>query len=210
MKKLIVIVFLLLLAGCQGNKTGLQHENRFDNNPNLRDDIEMYNDDKELPSCFEICHNKIQDICMDDIVELEAQDIWYGDSILDTDFCEQKCTSWTDDTLECMAKATKCESVSSQEPYCREEEDNSIIEYIPEKEVNYGCSEACYKYKRCALMADDATQQDGNEAYNTCFNECQNWSEKTLSCIKEAEANTPMGCAKLSACGIAEYSQYLK
>lgn len=207
MKKTLLIIALLLLCGCQ--KQG-DHENRFDNNPNVRDDISMYNDEKEIPGCFDICHNKIQEICMDEIVEMEAGDIWYGDSLLDEDYCDSKCGSFTDDALICMGKATKCESISSQEPYCREEEDNSAIEYIPEKEVNYGCSEACYKYKTCAMMADDATTEDGNSAYNTCFEECQNWSSKTLDCIKTADAGTAMGCAKLSMCGLDEYKNLMR
>jgi hypothetical protein len=79
--------------------------------------------------------------------------------------CDSK---WTDDVRECMGKATKCDSVSQNEPYRKEEEDNSISE----KETNYDCSSACYKYKLCAMMADDARAEDGESAYNTCFEEC--------------------------------------
>lgn len=200
----------IILTGCQNNKNGQAHEDRFDNNPNLRDDIDMYNDKKDVPNCFDICHNKIQDICMDDIVELEASDAWYGDSILDTDHCDSLCNSLSDDVLVCMSKATKCESISSYEPYCREEEDNSAVEYEPEQETNYNCSKACYKYKECAMKADDARPEDGESAYQTCFEECQNWSKETVSCVNNTETGTNMGCANMTACALREYNKYLK
>ncbi len=119
-------------------------------------------------------------------------------------------SKWSDDVRECMGKATKCDSISQDDPYCKEEEDDSAIEYIPEKEVNYDCSNACYKYKLCAMMADDAQPEDGESAYNTCFEECQNWSPKTLTCIKDTDAGTAMGCSTLSMCGLQEYKDLLK
>lgn len=210
MKKIIIIVAcILLLGGCQKSNN---HENRFDNNPNLRTDLEMYNEemDKVVPNCFDICHKKIPDLCVDEIVEYEDQDIYYGDSVKDEDFCDGICDSWTDDTKRCMAKAKKCDSITSREPYCKEEEDDSAIEYEPEKEVNYNCTKACYKYKECALLTDDATAQDGNEAYQTCFEECQNWSQKTVKCVSDTETGTPMGCTNMTACALKEYNKYLK
>jgi hypothetical protein len=214
MKKVLILFFLLVfLTGCQSNKNNKNHADRFDNNPNTKTDIEMYNEemDKEIPDCFSLCHNKIQDICMDEIVDILSEGQVSDNSIYNEEACEGVCMSeWSDDVRTCVSKANKCDSISQSEPYCKEEEDNSAVEYIDEKEVNYDCSGACYKYKVCAMMADDATAEDGNEAYNTCFGECQNWSEKTLDCIKKSDTGTAMGCAKLSACGLAEYRNLLK
>jgi hypothetical protein len=201
MKKIVFIIALVFItSGCQMKGGNQVQKNRIDDNSNTKDGIEM-----DLPNCFDLCHNKIQDICMDDIVNLEASDSWYGDTILDIDHCDQSCGSWNDSVLSCIGKATKCDSISSSEPYCKEEEDNSMVEYIPEKETNFGCSSACYKYKACAMRADDATAEDGNSAYDTCFEECQNWSEQTLTCMKKNSAETAMGCANLSMCGLQEY-----
>lgn len=201
-----------MLSACQNPKNlesgQNDHENRFDNNSNLKTDIEMYNeyeDNRQIPDCHTMCNAIIQDLCMDDIVELEADNIWYGDSIMDTDHCESICSSISDDAKECIAKAKKCDSIRSTEPYCYEEEDDSVIEYIDEGEENTACSKACYKYKECALMAADATAEDGNSAYNTCYQECQNWSSETINCMSNTATRTAVGCMKVSQCGLREY-----
>lgn len=211
MKKILFFIILLLLSGCQNLKNVQNHENRFDNNPNIRNDIDMYNDNKELPNCFDLCYNKIQDVCIDEIVDILSEGNVSETSIFNEEACEGMCMSkWSDDTRECMGKITKCDSISQDEPFCKEEENNSIVEENPEKEINKNCLGVCNKYRACAMMADDATTEDGESAYATCFGECQSWSEKTITCMIDTSTGTAMGCSKLSMCGLQEYKSLLK
>ena len=203
------LVLVFILSACTGPKNfksgQSDYENRFDDNPNQKTDIEMYNEDQNqpIPDCHTLCYDKIQELCMDDIVELLSDGNIMDASMYNEEGCETICNKWTDDTKRCIGKATKCESLSQEEPYCKDEGED-IVEYIEDKE-NTKCSSACYKYKRCVLLSDDVSLVDANEAYTTCYGECQNWTKETIMCMNNTETGTAMGCMKHSQCGLAEY-----
>ncbi|PLX27722.1 hypothetical protein C0583_00580 [Candidatus Parcubacteria bacterium] len=224
MKKFyILFVFVIALSACNGQMNfklgggnssdpGLAHENRFDNNPNTKTDIEMYNeqeDNKKIPDCYTMCNEIILDTCMDEIVELEADDIWYEDSILNSDHCESICPSIPDSAKECIAKVKKCESIRSFPPYCIEEESEDIYEEPAEKEVLSDCDTACTKYKACAMFSAEVGEIEGDEAYRSCLEVCQTWDNDTVTCMNNTNTGTSVGCMKLSQCGLAEYQSLL-
>ena len=142
-------------------------------------------------NCFTVCHDKIKTLC--------------PDANIDLDDCLARCDSWTDSTIECMSKATKCDQININEGNCRAEDTKEPYEYAAEKPIDYRCTKACYNYKYCVSYADDDTQADRNAAYNTCFQECQHWSNKTVKCMSGFRAKNTMDCMKVTQCGLNEY-----
>ncbi|SHO52631.1 hypothetical protein [Desulfopila aestuarii] len=210
--KTTALFFFALVLICFPNMTlADQPGDRFDNNPNLKTDIEMEQEKEPPPTCFAICTTKISEICSDEITKYQ-QDA-DGNSpwavLYEAKICQEYCNSeWNDDVLRCMNKAQKCSSLTWANPYCEEEVD--IYEQEPEEELNYSCSAACYKYKVCALKAGGASVDDGNSAYNTCFEECQNWSPETVRCIVNTDTGTGMGCYQMTSCAMKEYSKMIR
>lgn len=143
-------------------------------------------------NCFTVCHDKIKALC--------------PDANIDLDDCLTRCNGWKDSAIECMSKATKCDQINVNEGSCRSENEEDPYEYEPEKPTDYRCTKACYNYKYCVSYADDDTQADRNAAYNTCFQECQHWSEKTVKCMSGFRAQNTMDCMKVTQCGLAEYT----
>ncbi len=175
--------------------------------------------EKGYVSCTTLCQNKIPSLCSD---ELEYSQ----------DNCEANCNTWTNSLKTCVSKADDCEQLDldfsrSADDLAREAVDSTlkdknkiskashctivdddysdIAEYEDVKETQFGCSGACYKYKQCAGFGEDITEETMNEAYDSCFEQCQTWSENTLNCMKKVKINSPMDCMPLTKCGLIEY-----
>jgi len=73
------------------------------------------------------------------------------------------------------------------------------------KKNNFTCVEACKMYKECAGFGENVGEKGKNEAYDSCFQECQNWSQETLNCMKKITINSPIDCAPLTMCALKEY-----
>ena len=204
----LMLVLLLLPNLAQAD----QHEDRFDNNPNLKTDLEMEQAKGPPPTCFAVCTTRITEICPDEIKKYqEIADYASPSAILyDPNLCQQYCMAkWDDDVLRCMDKAKKCSSLTWADPYCQEETD-SIYEEETTEEPNPGCATACQKYRVCALKAGGASVDDGNSAYDTCFEECRNWSPETIRCISNTDTGTGMGCYQLTSCAMKEYGKMIR
>lgn len=146
-------------------------------------------------TCFELCHQHIPEICPEYFLELDDYTF---------ENCEKDCAKfWNDVTISCISDATTCEQLSYDEPYCTEDaEEGFEMEKAPEEKS--ACDTACANYAICAGYADDATEMDKVEAYETCYGECQHWSEETIRCTSK-RINSAMDCATLSMCGLKEY-----
>ncbi|MBU0577646.1 hypothetical protein KKF73_03705 [Patescibacteria group bacterium] len=194
MKKLLTLTlafsFALLITGC--NKENPQANT----NPNNETEI----------NCFTLCNETILEKCEDEIVEYEANDVpvLTNDTIYNNEFCEAQCATWTPEVMKCIHNAKSCEQIGPEAEYCITTPPEDPFEYPEEVAENKNCDKACKNYGDCAGLADDATTEDIQEAYNSCYSECQGWSEKTIKCMSDA-GSSPMGCATLSMCGLQEY-----
>lgn len=202
MKKLLILLPLaiLILGGC--NKKS---------NPQVPSSNNQKQEENADANCFSICHQKIQDVCLEDIIEIGPEELT-GSSLMDPVFCEKTClANFTDSTLECLSKITDCDQVLSGGTYCKEAEiPDSEIYDIEEPTTRSGCQIPCEKYKKCASYGDDVTAEDLQYAYISCMETCQTWSDSTITCINQKNINNPADCANLSACALQEYQGYLK
>jgi len=215
MKTATLLFFTLVLNYFPNMALADQPGDRFDNNPNLKTDLEMEQEKEKVlpPTCFAICTTKIPQICKEEVKDYQqaANDSSPRAILYDVQLCQKYCMAeWNDDVLRCMNKVKKCSSLTWANPYCVEEADDSIYEQEPEKEPNYSCSAACYKYKTCALKAGGACVDDGNSAYSTCFDECQHWSPETIRCIINTDTGTGVGCYQMTSCAMKEYGKMIR
>lgn len=159
-------------------------------------------------SCFSLCHETIQDKCMDTIVDYEANDVpvLTNETIYNPEYCTSECeANWTDEVMQCVHDIKSCEQLGPKADYCITNPPEDPFEYPQEKAENKNCDKACTNYADCAGMADDATETDIQEAYETCYSECQGWTEKTISCMANANGKTVNGCMTVSMCGLQQY-----
>lgn len=209
MKKYYLILFLfiaLFTSGCGNkNKTNLQA-------PQVENNQQEQNENPDA-NCFTICHQKIQDACLEEIIEFGPEELAASGSLMDPASCEITCAANFDDpTLDCFTKITKCDQVGSGDPWCREDEipDSEIYDIEEPEILNNNCNNPCQKYAVCAGMADDATKADEVSAYNSCMETCSTWSENTISCINNKQINTVSDCANLSLCALQEYQDMMR
>ncbi|PLX25642.1 hypothetical protein C0580_02015 [Candidatus Parcubacteria bacterium] len=206
MKKTLILILPILLvvtlSGCakknnQGNSLPKNTNNQVEENSGA--------------NCFSVCHQKIQDVCLEEIIEIGPEEL-AGNSLMDPEFCENTCmANFTDNTLDCLSKISKCDQVLSGGDYCKENEipDSEIYE-IDEDVTRGGCQIPCEKYKKCAGYGTDATAADMAEAYNSCMEVCQDWSDDTITCINKKNINTAADCSNLSLCALGEYQGLIK
>ena len=71
--------------------------------------------------------------------------------------------------------------------------------------ISTSCVDACKKYSDCASYTEGATKEDLQDAYDSCFEECQKWSDKTKICINKKQINAPIDCENLGFCALSEY-----
>ena len=204
MKKILVLLPLavLIFAGC--NKPKANPQNPQEQNQNQQENADA--------NCFSICHEKIQDACLEEIIEFGPEELAASGSLMDPSSCEATCAANFDDfTLDCFTKITKCDQVGSGDPWCKEPEipDSEVYE-IEEPITRTGCQIPCEKYKKCAGYGDDATAGDTQEAYNSCMEVCQGWSDSTITCINQKSINNPADCMHLSNCALKEYQGMLR
>jgi hypothetical protein len=205
MKKTLILLIplfaVLILSGCTKQKN-----NKNDNKP------EQNQEESSDANCFSICHQKIQDTCLEEIIEIGPENLVGGDSLMDPTHCENTCmANFTDNTLDCFSKITKCDQVGSGDPWCKEAEiPDSEVYDIEEPITRSGCQIPCEKYKKCAGYGDDATTEDMAEAYNSCMEVCQEWSDSTITCINQKSINAPIDCMHLSNCALQEYQGLMR
>ena len=87
--------------------------------------------------------------------------------------------------------------LNSLKSLCDKEEKKEII--------STSCEEACQKYAHCASYTEGVTKEDLKDAYDTCFEECKTWSEKTIICINKKPITAPIDCENLGYCALPEY-----
>ncbi|MBN2087348.1 hypothetical protein JW758_03295 [Candidatus Peregrinibacteria bacterium] len=203
MKKLLILslafTFAISLSGCnKGNTTTTSNNDAAKNNEEL--------------NCFTLCHDTIVEKCEDQIVEMEANDIpvMTSDTIYNSEFCQTECmANWTPEIMQCVHNAKSCDQIGPTAEFCITNPPEDPFEYPEETAENKNCSKACKNYADCAGFGTDATPADLLEAYNSCYGECQGWSEKTIKCMSDADGNSANGCIKISMCGLGEYQQMI-
>lgn len=188
---LIALISVVLLTGCTKDK-----------NPTTTQE----NKGDEL-NCFTLCHETIPEKCSDEIVEFEANgvDVMTNDTIYNDEFCDAQCNSWTPEVMACINSAKSCDQIGPEAEYCMTNEPESPFEYDEEKKEVSACDAACKNYSKCAGFTAGATAGDVQEAYNTCYGECQSWSEKTISCMSKQKVSNVQNCMNITACGLQEY-----
>lgn len=206
MKKTLIFIMplflILVLGGCNKKTTNVQPQE------NSQEQVQENTD----ANCFTICHEKIQDVCLEEIIEFGPEELAASGSLMDPSSCEATCAANFDDfTLDCFTKITKCDQVGGGDPWCKESEipDSDVYE-IEEDNTRTGCQIPCEKYKKCAGYGTDATATDMAEAYNSCMEVCQDWSDETIACINKKNINTPADCSNLSLCALGEYQGLMR
>jgi len=89
---------------------------------------------------------------------------------------------------------------------------NNLQSICDEKEpeiISDSCHDACQKYKKCASYGDDISAEDLQDAYDSCFEECQEWSKETIICINKKAIKIPNDCLNLTRCALPEYGGYI-
>ncbi len=189
MKRLSLIILIVctafILPGCNSDSS--------DSNDN--------NSEQEFSeplSCVELCNTTLPELCPDFYNHPD-----YEYTIAN---CESDCNGfWSDVDRSCMTDATECSQVTpAGDSYC-EENPEDPFEDEEEPEENISCETACRNYADCAGLSAGASAGDLQEAYNSCYSECQGWSEDTITCLSNANGNTLAGCATISLCGVDEY-----
>lgn len=83
---------------------------------------------------------------------------------------------------------------------------NNLKSLCDEDEVvSDSCPEACKKYSDCAEYTEGVTKEDIKDAYDSCMEECANWSKETVICINKKPIKKPLDCRDLSFCALPEY-----
>ncbi|MCP4714942.1 MAG: hypothetical protein GY868_07485 [Deltaproteobacteria bacterium] len=183
---------LVILIACFGfSMSGCEPGNSEPEETNPETEI------SEPLACFELCHTTLPGLCPD---YYNNPDFEYTEA-----GCESDCQGfWSDVVRSCMTDATECNQITPGEPYC-EENPEDPFEYEENPAENNNCDAACTNYAECAGLSAGASAGDLQEAYNSCYSECQGWSEDTITCMSNADGSTPMGCAIISLCGVDEY-----
>lgn len=204
MKKTLIFIMplflMLILTGC----------NKKTNNVQPQENSQAQVQENSDANCFTICHEKIQDACLEEIIEIGPENITGG--FFNPNDCERICQAeFADNTLDCFSKITECDQVLEEQPYCKEGEvpDSDVYE-VEEVNTRSGCQIPCEKYKKCAGYGSDATADDMAEAYNSCMEVCQDWSDETIACINKKNINTPADCSNLSLCALGEYQGLMR
>ncbi len=162
-------------------------------------------------NCFTLCHDTIPEKCEDEIVNYEASgaNVMTNDTIYNDEFCEAQCATWTSEIMNCVNSANSCDQIGPEAEYCITNEPESPFETDEIEEVS-ACDKACKNYSKCAGYGTGATATDVQEAYNTCYQECQNWAEETISCMSKYNADEVKNCMNITMCGLTEYSDMMK
>jgi hypothetical protein len=108
-------------------------------------------------------------------------------SLIDTQTCENKCPSFSEETKEHLKNSTTCEQLTKSPELIS---DVIIPDAAPkpqEKTASNDCEAACGKYVNACLMlvpnASDPLYEDG---YNSCLKECSGWSATKTECMINA------------------------
>ncbi len=81
----------------------------------------------------------------------------------------------------------------------------------PEKEIiSTSCPDACKKYSECTKYTEDTTQEDRQDAYDSCMIECEKRSDKAKICINKKPIKTVSDCTNLTMCALPEYNNALE
>lgn len=200
MKKIFLAGFLslaiILISGCAPQAKNNQPDNGGGGNENGPDQTAL--------ECAGMCEH-ISKICEEEINETKKLGYSMEESVYDEASCQLFCEAdWDDNVKDCVSGADDCIQIVSSEPYCVDtEEEGEII--IFNDNLDKSCDLACRKYAKCASYGDDITAQNIQEAYITCVDECQHWSDTTKKCINKQPINQPADCLPMTICGIKEY-----
>ncbi len=142
--------------------------------------------------CVTLCESKIKTLCKG--------------KKYDKNTCIKRCAGWSDETIKCIGTAVSCGEVDPKRGFCIKEHTPSDSADTETEFIDPSCHKACTNYKKCAMYGDDVTAQNGLEAYNTCMSECAHWKPQTVKCMSQVKVTAPAHCAKVSSCGLKEYT----
>ena len=226
MKKLFLLLFLIIILSACSNNTGLKDGSSIDQDADeMGKQIEDIIDRQELDEMGDEMGKQIEDF--KDRQESEKMGREISEQMQDVidreDMKEMgdKIGKQIEDVKnrEAMEEAGREINKEMQDVIDREDmkemgeemgkQIDNLIKDGPEssEENSYTCDDVCNRYRACAMMGAGVTSADGDDAYNTCYEECQNWSDDTITCIGDTNVGTAMGCANLSMCAIAEYNK---
>ena len=188
---LLGLAIIVLLTGCNQN----------DSTPASTTDSE------ENLNCVTLCYDTIPELCADDIANFEANDVHVmtNNTVYNDEYCEAQCAGWTPEMMKCVNNAKNCDQIGMNANSCTTNEPDSPFEYNEEHAEVTACSTACNNYAKCASFTAGATAGDVQEAYNSCYSECQGWSPTTIACMSKHNADSMQNCMNITNCGLNEY-----
>lgn len=146
--------------------------------------------------CSDICQNKVQKLCEE---EIEAnKTIWTSmeESILDEANCQLLCEADFEEKIyDCFLNADSCSQFLDSAPYCMETE----WDEIEPKDWTW-CEKACTNYSLCTRYTEWTTEADWKDAKDSCMQICPTWTKKTTNCIASTPINKVTDCAAQTAC----------
>ncbi|MDD3302905.1 MAG: hypothetical protein PHN31_05065 [Candidatus Gracilibacteria bacterium] len=194
MNKKILSFFVLsclFLSSCGGNtKTTITA----DNPPDISSEPD------KVTVCSDICQNKVQNLCQEEIASNKTVGTSMENSILDEANCQLMCEADFDESIyDCFLGADSCSQFLDKAPYCLETEGDEI-----EIKDGNGCETACNNYSKCTRYTQGTTQEDWQDAKESCMQICPSWSSETKKCVASTEINSVIDCSAQTQCVVGK------
>lgn len=120
--------------------------------------------------------------------------------VLEETSCQLLCeASWDEKTIGCISDADICAQISENEPYCTDDSEEPEEENNDEKLANK-CVNACNNYVDCVEYWDWISQQDKDDAFDSCMQICPKWSESARKCVVDAKIRNWNDCLTQTRC----------
>lgn len=205
MKKILFLIGItsIMFAGCmnspQNVNTNIQTQPKQTQNQDNQENVDQLPDKSVI--CGWVCYN-IQKICKEDIENWTTvgQDLetW----VLEEASCQLLCeASWDEKTIGCVSDADNCAQISDSEPYCIDDEKEEVEAATPpDSKLENNCVNACNNYVNCVAYWDDVTQEDKDNAFDSCMQMCPSWTENARKCVVNTTINNANDCGTQTRC----------
>jgi hypothetical protein len=164
------------------------------------------NEPNTSTACSHMCEINVQRLCEEEIATNKANGASMENSILDESYCQLTCEAeWDKNTFECVSAADTCAQFLDASPYCMENGD--IGDIVPIEPGN--CNKACRRYSDCAAYTEGVGPADIEDAYQSCLEVCPTWTDDQRNCVVSTVINSPMDCAKQTACVLPQVKELM-
>lgn len=193
----LVLIGCVIIGGCASNQQNIQTPippTPVEQNTNTETIDESGPDRSTI--CGWVCDN-IQNICKDDIENASSLGRNLQDGILEVTNCYLQCeTNFDEKTIGCISDADNCSQIMDGEPFCIDDTE----EDVPNDSVPDNCVSACNNYVDCVQYWDWISQQDKDDAFDSCMQICPWWTDAVRRCVVNTKINEWGDCLTQTRC----------